>query len=115
MTSVLQATTLSPSLGNIRTDMGLVNSIRDLDPENFRFVTMPVLTADFDANRLLPKEPQSRELWDSLMDGTQLPAGTVYMDLDGNYFTVEEGGLVVPGGDPRTDDEIGSIDWNSVN
>ena len=115
LTSVLQATTLSPSLGNIRTDMGLVNSIRDLDPENFRFVTMPVLTADFDANRLLPKEPQNRELWDSLMDGTQLPAGTVYMDLDGNYFTVEEGGLVVPGGDPRTDDEIGSIDWNSVN
>ena len=114
LTAVLQATTLSPSLGNVRTDMGLVNSIRDLEPENFRFVTMPVVTADFDANRLLPKEPQNRELWASLMEGSQFPVGTVYMDLEGDYFTVEEGGVVVPGGDPRTDNEVGSIDWSSV-
>lgn len=109
MTATLRATTLSPSLGNIRTDMGLANSLKNMDPADFRFTTMPVVTADFDANRLLPKEPANQELWDALMADEPMPEGTVYMDLEGEYFTMLADGTAEPGGNPRTDDEIGSL------
>lgn len=107
LSSSLDALRLSPSLSNLRVDAGLANSLKATEPENFRFLTMPVVTADFDANRLLPKEPQNAEFWEAIRTGGPLPSGTVYADMDGNYFTVGEGGEIIEGGDPRTDDEIG--------
>lgn len=103
----IEAMRLSPSLSNLNTAAGLAMSIRDIDHQNIRFLTMPVLTTDFDANRLMPKEPQNTELWQSVINDEPLPPGTVFMDIEGNYFTVDENGVPVPGGDPRTDDEIG--------
>ncbi|WP_187994440.1 LCP family protein [Schaalia sp. JY-X159] len=111
LSTALDALRLSPSLSNLRTDAGLATSLTNTPPENFRFLAMPVVTADFDANRLLPKEPQNAEFWQAIKDGTQLPAGTVYSDLNGNYFTVGENGEVIEGGNPRTDDEIGSLTY----
>ncbi len=113
MTSTLQATKVSPSLSNLKTDAGLVNSIRGISEENIRFVTMPVLTTDFDANRLMPKEPLNGELWDSLYNDTALPAGIVYKDLNGEYFTINDEGVPEPGGDGRYDNEVGVFDWST--
>lgn len=107
VTATLKALTLSPSLGNIYDDMGLINSLRGINPANIRFTTMPVLTTDFNANRLMPKEPINSELWASIANDQPLPPGIVYMNMDGEYFTVGADGVPVPGGDPRTDDEIG--------
>lgn len=107
LSSALDAVRLSPSLSNLRVDAGLVNSLKATEPENFRFLTMPVVTADFDANRLLPKEPQNAEFWEAIRSNTPLPVGTVFADMDGNYFTVGENGQITEGGDPRTDDEVG--------
>ena len=111
MITALDALRLSPSLSNLRTDAGLASSLTSTPPENFRFLAMPVVTADFDANRLLPKEPQNAEFWQAIMNGTQLPVGTVYSDLNGNYFTIGENGEIIEGGNPRTDDEIGSLTY----
>lgn len=103
----IESTKVSPSLSSLRGDAGLASSLRGIDPENIRFVTMPVLTADFDYNRLLPMEPRNTELWEAIMNDEPLPEGTVFMDINGDYFTFEENGQIVPGGDPRTDNEIG--------
>ena len=111
VSTALDALKLSPSLSNLRTDAGLASSMAKTPPENFRFLAMPVVTADFDANRLLPKEPQNTEFWQAIANGTPLPVGTVYSDLNGNYYTVGEGGEIIEGGNPRTDDEIGSLSY----
>lgn len=109
LSAALDTTRLSPSLSSLRTDAGLASSIKNTPRSNIRFVTMPVVTADFDMNRLLPKEPENGALWESIINGENLPAGTVFMDLEGNYYTMTEDGFAEPGGDPRTDDEIGSF------
>lgn len=114
LSSSLDALRLSPSLSNLRVDAGLVNSLKATEPENFRFLTMPVVTADFDRNRLLPKEPQNAQFWEAIRTGGTLPAGTVFADLEGNYFTVGEDGAITEGGDPRTDDEIGYFTGETV-
>ncbi len=109
LAATMDSTRLSPSLTSLKVDAGLANSVKNIGTENIRFLTMPVVTADFDHNRLLPKEPQNTEFWDAVLNDTDLPAGTVFKDIDGNYFTVEEDGEITEGGDPRTDNEIGSM------
>lgn len=106
LSTTLDALRLSPSLSNLRTDAGLATSLTNTPPENFRFLAMPVVTADFDANRLLPKEPQNASSGKPSRMGHSCRPGTVYSDLNGNYFTVGENGEVIEGGNPRTDDEI---------
>lgn len=109
VTATLATTILSPSLGNVNTDVGLANSIKGVEPENIRFTTMPVLTTDFNRNRLMPKEPLNSELWESIKLDLPLPEGVVYQDMSGEYFTIGPDGESIPGGNPRTDDEIGKF------
>lgn len=109
LTATLNSSVISPSLADINTDLGLVSSLKGIDPANIRFVTMPVLTADFNMYRNVPKEPLDTELWASLINDTPLPPGIVYRTMDGEYFTVGDDGTSIPGGSPRTDDEIGGI------
>ncbi len=110
VTATLATTILSPSLGSVNTDVGLANSIKDVPIENIRFTTMPVLTTDFNANRLMPKEPLNAELWEALKTDGPLPEGLVYQNLEGEYFTIGPDGESIPGGSPRTDDEIGHFE-----
>lgn len=113
MSTALDATRLSPSLSNLRVDAGLVSSLKNTPPENIRFMTMPVMTADFDANRLMPLEPLNGELWQSIYDGTPLPAGIVYMDMNGDMFTINNEGVAEPGGERRTDNIVGTFDFST--
>ena len=109
VTATLATTILSPSLGSVNTDVGLANSITNVPPENIRFTTMPVLTTDFNYNRLMPKEPLNTELWEALKADGPLPEGLVFQNLEGEYFTIGPNGEAIPGGNPRTDDEIGNF------
>lgn len=109
VTATLATTILSPSLGSVNTDVGLANSITNVPPENIRFTTMPVLTTDFNYNRLMPKEPLNTELWEALKTDGPLPEGLVFQNLEGEYFTIAPNGEAIPGGNPRTDDEIGNF------
>lgn len=113
MSAALDATRLSPSLSNVRDNAGLASSLKNTPPENIRFVTMPVMTADFDPNRLMPMEPLNGELWQALYDDAPLPPGIVYMDMNGEMFTVGEDGVPVPGGDRRTDNLVGNFDFST--
>lgn len=113
MSTALDATRLSPSLSSLRVDAGLASSLKNTPPENIRFVTMPVMTADFDANRLMPLEPLNGELWQALYDDAPLPAGIVYMDMNGDLFTINEEGVPEPGGDRRTDNMVGTFDFST--
>ena len=108
LTTSIESTKVSSSLSNLRADAGFANSLKDIDPENIRFITMPTLVADFDANRLLPEEPENRNLWEAIYNDRPLPVGTVFMDINGDYFTVLEDGEVQPGGEFFFND-MGSI------
>lgn len=113
ISTALDALRLSPSLSNLRVDAGLANSLKATPPENFRFMSMPVVTADFNANRLLPRQPENRLFWAAIKNGTDLPEGTVFSDLEGNYFTVGKDGEIEEGGDPRTDNEVGIFNYDT--
>lgn len=113
MSTALDATRLSPSLSSLRVDAGLASSLKNTPPDNIRFVTMPVMTADFDANRLMPMEPLNGELWQALYEDGPLPAGIVYMDMNGDLFTIGEDGTPEPGGDRRTDNMVGVFDFST--
>lgn len=108
LTTSIEATKVSPSLASLRADAGLASSLRDIEPENIRFVTMPVLTADFNANRLLPEEPKAQQLWEALFNDEPLPVGTVFMDIEGEYYEVLEDGELGPGEKPNSD-RIGTL------
>jgi anionic cell wall polymer biosynthesis LytR-Cps2A-Psr (LCP) family protein len=61
--------------GSLTTDTGLdslaelttlARSLKDLTAENVKTVTLPVVTAPYDPNRVVPQEPEASELWESL-------------------------------------------------
>ncbi len=109
VTSALTATVISPSLSDVNEDISLLSSVRNIDMANVRFVTMPVLTANFSVYRLVPEEPEASLLWQSLANDTPLPAGTIYQDLEGAFWEIGEDGVPIPNANPRTDDGIGSL------
>ncbi|MFE9169876.1 LCP family protein [Streptomyces kebangsaanensis] len=61
--------------GSLTTDTGLdslaelttlARSLKGLPAENVRTVTLPVVTAPYNPNRVVAKEPEASELWESL-------------------------------------------------
>ncbi|MGX4690346.1 LCP family protein [Streptomyces sp. JNUCC 63] len=61
--------------GSLTTDTGLdslaelttlARSLKGLTAENVETVTLPVVTAPYDPNRVVPQEPEAGELWESL-------------------------------------------------
>ncbi|MBC7270450.1 MAG: LCP family protein [Streptomyces sp.] len=63
LTGSLTTDTELDSLGELT---GLGESLRGLEPENVTTVTMPVLPAPWDRNRVVADEPEAGELWESL-------------------------------------------------
>lgn len=109
ISATIESLKISDSLSSIKTDAGLAWALKDINQENIRFSTMPVVTAEFDHNKLLPKEPTNEIFWETLRNENQLPVGTVYSNLNGEIFTITEEGNI-PGGERRTDNEFGTSD-----
>lgn len=63
VTGSLTTDTGLDSLGEL---VGLGRSLRGLPPSGVRTVTMPVVPAPWDADRLVPKEPEAGRLWATL-------------------------------------------------
>ncbi|MFE6287563.1 LCP family protein [Streptomyces sp. NPDC057877] len=63
VTGSLTTDTGLDSLGEL---IGLGESLRDLEPQNVTTVTMPVVPAPWDGNRVVAEEPEATKLWESL-------------------------------------------------
>lgn len=92
----LKTVSVSGSLGDLRTDMGLLNSVRNVAPENFRFVTVPWEADIEDPNRVVQAEPYASELWTSLQNNAPLPPGIGYRTVKDEYFIVGPDGQPIP-------------------
>ncbi len=87
---------LSPSLDNLRTDAGLLNSVRSAPKDHIRFVTVPYETDPEDPNRLVPEYYQAEEVFAALISDEPLPPGTVFRDLDNDTYVVGPDGEAIP-------------------
>ncbi|MEU6156846.1 LCP family protein [Streptomyces sp. NPDC047130] len=61
--------TADTGLDSLEELAGLARSLSGLTPEAVRTVTLPVVPAPFDRNRVVPEEPEAGELWASLLPG----------------------------------------------
>lgn len=123
MQESLQIAAFSSSLDDLRTDAGLVNSIRNTKREDFRFVTVPWGSDINDPNRVVTEEPLATDLFMALADDEDLPVGLIYRDLDnhrfiigeegesimiddeGNHVILDENGEMIPSPAPTSDEE----------
>ncbi|MFF5534896.1 LCP family protein [Streptomyces cinerochromogenes] len=64
--AVTAGLTTDTGLDSLNELMSLGRSLKDLDPDRVRTVTMPVVTAPSDRNRVVADEPAAGELWASL-------------------------------------------------
>ncbi|MFG3011686.1 LCP family protein [Streptomyces cinerochromogenes] len=64
--AVTAGLTTDTGLDSLNELMSLGRSLKDLDPDRVRTVTMPVVTAPSDPNRVVADEPAAGELWASL-------------------------------------------------
>lgn len=88
---------VSPSLGDLRTDVGLAHSIESVEPEDIQFVTLPWTFSTIDPNRVEESEPLASQLWAALRDDTALPEGVIYKSINNEYFQMGPDGTTIPG------------------
>lgn len=109
----LNTVSVSPSLGDLTTDMGLLNSVRNIPSDNFRFVTVPWGQDPEDPNRVIESEPLASELWAALQNDASLPPGIAYKDMSNQYFIVGPNGEPVPAQLGEWDDIV-PVDPNAL-
>lgn len=97
LSEMIASIAVSPSLGDLKTDVGLAHSIESVPRENIRFVTLPWEFSLEDPNRVEESEPLAAELWSALRDDQPLPEGIVYKDIDNHYFQIGPDGVPIPG------------------
>ncbi|MGW0603027.1 LCP family protein [Streptomyces sp. NPDC002640] len=61
--------TADTGLDSLEELAGFARSLSGLTPASVRTVTLPVVPAPFDRNRVVPDEPEAGELWASLLPG----------------------------------------------
>lgn len=86
----LESVQPSTNLSDLNADAGLLLSLANIDKANIQFVTMPVGSASWDANRVVTSEPMASNLWAALAADGELPVGITYTDGTGAERTVEE-------------------------
>lgn len=64
--AVTSGLTTDTGLDSLAELMALARSLKDLTAENVTTVTLPVVTAPYNPNRVVPQEPEASELWASL-------------------------------------------------
>ncbi|WP_415951773.1 LCP family protein [Streptomyces sp. KLOTTS4A1] len=69
-----KATTVDSELDSVNRLIGFANSLRSIDSEDLRMVTLPVEYDQADRNRVVPLQQESRLVWDALKADQPIPA-----------------------------------------
>lgn len=65
--------TTDSELGSVSALVGLADSLQQIGPDNLGMVTLPVVTAPSDPNRVIPAEIRAGELWKALQGDRAVP------------------------------------------
>ncbi|MFJ9518346.1 LCP family protein [Kitasatospora sp. NPDC101801] len=65
--------TTDSDLASVSALVGLADTLKPIGPENLSMVTLPVVTAPSDPNRVIPAEPRAAELWRALAADRAVP------------------------------------------
>lgn len=106
--SIIEVITVSESLGSINKVSGLAWSLKDIDKADIRFVTAPVLTAEEDQNRLIPRYTLFRDFFTAVKDDEEWPDEIAYSTAEGENFLIVEG-VPEQSCTTRWDDEFGNL------
>ncbi|GAA1156204.1 LCP family protein required for cell wall assembly [Kitasatospora gansuensis] len=68
-----KSVTTDSELASVSALAGLADTLKPIGPENLDMVTLPVVTAPSDPNRVIPAEPRAAELWQALAADRAVP------------------------------------------
>ena len=87
--SGLSSLSISDGISSVSELAGLGWSMQSLQPENLRFVTLPVHAAPTDPNRVVLRGNEADPIWNAFINDTPLPVGIEVRDGNGEVYTIE--------------------------
>ncbi|MET9613987.1 LCP family protein [Kitasatospora indigofera] len=89
--------TTDSDLASVNSLVGLAQSLRGIGPEQLAMVTLPVVTAPSDPNRVVSQQPQAGQLWAALKTDQAVPQAVLAVQ-PGNPATSPSGAATRPPG-----------------
>lgn len=86
----LSSLTISEGLSSVAQLVGLGWSLQSINPENLRFVTLPVAPAPEDINRVVLDGNGADDIWESFKNDSPLPPGTEVRDGNGSVYEIPD-------------------------
>ncbi|MEU4115982.1 LCP family protein [Kitasatospora sp. NPDC028055] len=75
--TMTKSVTTDSALGSVNSLVGLVQELKGIGPDQLSMVTLPVVTAPSDPNRVVEQQPQAGSLWAALRADQPLPQAVV--------------------------------------
>ncbi|WP_406203082.1 LCP family protein [Kitasatospora sp. NBC_01560] len=75
--TLTRSITTDSALASVNSLVGLAQELKGIGPDQLSMVTLPVVTAPGDPNRVVPQEPQADQLWAALKADRALPEAVV--------------------------------------
>ncbi|MER5637697.1 LCP family protein [Kitasatospora sp. NPDC002227] len=69
--------TTDSDIGSVTSLMGLANTLKGIGPDDMTMVTLPVVTAPSDPNRVVEKKPDAAQVWAALGSDQAVPQAIV--------------------------------------
>ncbi|MFG3050623.1 LCP family protein [Kitasatospora sp. NPDC048239] len=73
--TLTRSITTDSALASVNSLVGLAEELKGIGPDQLTMVTLPVVTAPGDANRVVEQQPQAGQLWAALKADQPLPPG----------------------------------------
>jgi LCP family protein required for cell wall assembly len=89
--------TTDSGLASVSSLVGLAQSLGGIGPDELSMVTLPVVTAPSDPNRVVSQQPQAGQLWTALKGDQAIPQAVLAVQ-PGNPATSPSGGATPPSG-----------------
>ncbi|MFD5462273.1 LCP family protein [Kitasatospora sp. NPDC127059] len=75
--TMTKSITTDSALGSVNSLVGLVQELKGIGPDQLTMVTLPVVTAPGDPNRVVEQQPQAGNLWGALKADQSIPQAVV--------------------------------------
>ncbi|WP_405361362.1 LCP family protein [Kitasatospora sp. NBC_00085] len=75
--TLTSSVTTDSALASVNSLVGLAEELKGIGPDQLSMVTLPVVTAPGDPNRVVAQQPQADQLWAALKADQALPQGVV--------------------------------------
>lgn len=108
--SGLSSLSISDGISSVSELAGLGWSLQSLQPENLRFITLPVYPAPNDPNRVVINDKEVRPIWEAFINDTSLPMGIEVRDGNGKVYTIEAATSASPSASSSSDSNTESTE-----